>query len=203
MGLIDNFFGRKKTIKDLSLKELQEEKVRLEEQERRSNKRIETLEGDKGKLFKQGAGEAGKRQKLILARKIKELDEQTKSQDRKSSMLSKQIRVTNRLISMKRKESEFKQKGLWATISQMDATELEMMLTEGKVSDEMEATKVKQILDILEVETDMAESLEEDADTLALVALMEQAGESGQIDEKLAEAEDLLKNSERDAVEEF
>ncbi|MCX7045002.1 MAG: hypothetical protein NTX50_05885 [Candidatus Sumerlaeota bacterium] len=198
MSFLSAFFGRKKSIKDLSLNDLQTEKVRLEENERRVNKNIEKLEGDKGKLFKQGASEASKRQKIIIARKIKELDEQVKEQDRKSSMLSKQIRVVNRLVSMKRKEGELKAAGLWSTISKMDATELESMLTDGKVSSELETAKVKQILDILETETEMSETLEEDADTMRLVELMEQAGESGQIEEKLAEAQEVLKKRETD-----
>jgi hypothetical protein len=201
MALMDKLFGRKKSIKDLSTTDLQTEKIRLEEQERRVNKTLEKLEGDKSKLFRQGASEASKRQKVILARKIKELDEESKIQDRKSAMLSKQIRVVNRLVSMKRKESELREAGLWSTISEMDPVALETMLTEGKVTDEMEAGKVHQILDILETETDMSESLDEDADTMKLVALMEQAGESGAIEEKLAEAEGVLKRSEEEIEE--
>jgi hypothetical protein len=201
MALLDKLFGRKKSLKDLALNDLQEEKIRLEEQERRTHKTLEKLEEDKVKLFKQGAAEPSQRQKIIYARKIKELDEQAKEHDRKAALLSKQIRVVNRLVSMKRKENELKEAGLWSTIAQMDATELEAMLTDGKVSDEMAAGKVRQILDILETETEMSETLEEDADTMKLVELMEQAGESGKIDEKLAEAEEVLKKREEEKEE--
>jgi hypothetical protein len=104
---------------------------------------------------------------------------------------------------MKRKEAELRETGLWSTIAQMDTMELEALLTEGKVGDEIDVAKVRQILEILETETEMTESLAEDADTMKLVELMEQAGESGHIDEKLAEADELLKKGETERTEEI
>ena len=108
MGILDRLFGRKKTIKDLTVGELQEEKVRLEEQERRVTKTIEKIEADKTALFKKGAAAGSKREQVVFARKIKELDEFVKEHDRQSAMLSKQIRVVNRLVSMKRKETQLR-----------------------------------------------------------------------------------------------
>jgi len=192
MSILDKLFGKKKTFKDLSLNDLQAEKVRLEEQERRTNKKIEKLEADKASVFKQGVSESSKRQQVILARKIKELDEQAKEEDRNSSTLSKQIRVVNKLVSMKRKETQLKKAGLWEFVSSMDIAEMDTMLTDGKVHDEMEREKLKEILGILETDTDMSETLDADPDTMRLVELMQQAGESGAIEEKLAEAEKVL-----------
>jgi hypothetical protein len=196
MSIFDKIFGKKKTFKDLSLDELQTEKVRLEEQERRTNKKIEKLEADKAALFKEGASEASQRQQIILARKIKELDEQVKGEDHASATLSQQIRVVNKLVSMKRKENQIKAAGLWEFVSKMDIGEMDAMLTDGKVKDEVERSKLKEILGILETDTEMSETLQADPDTMKLVELMQQASESGAIEEKLAEAEKVLNKTQ-------
>lgn len=203
MTFLETILGRRKRdIKDLSLNELQDEKVRLEVEERKSNKIVSRMEEDKARLFKQGAGEGSRRDKVIIARKIKELDEEVRAQDRKSAMLSQQIRVVNRLISLKRKESELKEAGVWKAITEMDPAALDEYLNEGVIRDETIAAKLKGILGVLESETGVSETMQEDPETMRLVALMEQAGESGQIEEKLAEAEKVLKEKEPSATEE-
>jgi hypothetical protein len=202
MALLDALFGHKKReIKDLSLTELQDEKVRLEVEERKVNKVITRMEEDKGRLFKQGASEASQREKIILARKIKELDEEVKSQDRKAAMLSQQIRVVNRLVALKRKESELKEAGVWKMITEMDPAALDEYLNKGVIRDEQMAAKMQGILGVLESETGMSEIMKEDPETMRLVALMEQAGESGAIEEKLAEAEKILKKEKDSQTE--
>ena len=81
MKFLDQILGRK-GIDKVSMDELENEKIRLGVGEKRVVSRIENLEDDKAKLFREGTTGPSKRRKTILARKIKEKDEEVKDQDR-------------------------------------------------------------------------------------------------------------------------
>ena len=113
------WISRKKTIKDVTVAELETERIRLEEEERRVLTRLEKAEDEKKRLFQQGISEAGKRQKIIFARKMKEVDEQSKELDHRAGRISKQLRVVNRVAAIKRNERKLKESNIWSTISEM------------------------------------------------------------------------------------
>ncbi|MCX7020586.1 MAG: hypothetical protein NTY46_16670 [Candidatus Sumerlaeota bacterium] len=191
------WFSKKKTVKDLAIPDLETERIRLEEEERRILARVEKAEDEKKRLFQKGASEASKRQKILIARKMKEIDEQARENEMRAGRISKQLRVVNRLIVIKRNEKKLKESNVWSTISSMSADELETMLTHEVVRDTAEAEKQRALLEVIEADPRMTQDLGEEEDVLKLVEKMEQAGESGEIDESYSEASGILdsKNS--------
>lgn len=192
-GIFGRMFG-KKTVKDIALDELSTEKIKLSEEEKRTVSKIERGEGQKAKLFKEGVGEPSKRKKAIIARKIKELDEQVKELDRDHRMISKKIRTVDRLIKVRKRESKLKEKGLWSTVAKMSPEELDEYLLGVSTEKAGEETRVGEILGVLEEGAESYETLEEEEDIEKIIEKMEEAGESGEIEEKYEEMDkDVLK----------
>ena len=75
-SILERIFG-KKTLKDIASDELSTEKIKLREEEKQVVSRIERLEEQKAKLFKEGVGKQSKRRKAIIARK-KEIETEYK-----------------------------------------------------------------------------------------------------------------------------
>ena len=192
-------FARKKTVNDLTRAELDTERIRLEEEERRVLARLQKTEDDKKRLFRQGADETSQRQRIVVARKIKEIDEQSRELNVRASMISKKLRVVNRLSSIQRNKRQLKEKGLWKIIGGMSAEELDVMLTEQVVRDSEEQQKVQALLDVIAADPRLSQSLDEDEDVLRLAEKMEQASESGMLDETFSEVKDILHEKATDA----
>ena len=75
-SILERIFG-KKTLKDIAPDELSAEKIKLREEEKQVVSRIDRLEEQKAKLFKEGVGKHSKRMKAIIARK-KEIETEYK-----------------------------------------------------------------------------------------------------------------------------
>ncbi|MCG3196472.1 MAG: hypothetical protein GHCLOJNM_00947 [bacterium] len=199
MGLLDSLLGKKKkTIKDFDIRQLDEEKIRLEEEEKRLIKKLNKAEGDKAALFKEGSGKEAKREKIIFARKIQEVDDQAKEINSRLSMISKQLRIVHRLRTVRQNEQRLKETGIWSSIMSMDPVELDAYITDQKTKQAHERERANSILSIFTDDDTYGEELAEDRETMELVRLMEQAGESGHIEEKFSEAEDILNKPSRE-----
>ncbi len=191
-------FDKKKTMADLSTHTLDLERTRLEEEERRILVRLQRVEEEKKRLFLQGTKESSQRQKVVIARKIKEIDEQGKELDSRASMISKQLRAVNRFTSVHRNKMKLQEKGVWSVISDMSTEELDTVLTKGIVDGTIENEKILSLLDIIETDPRITRELDEDEDVLKLVEKMEQASESGEITEKYSKTADVLDAKDKD-----
>ena len=185
-SILEKIFG-KKTVKDIAPDELSTEKIELSEKEKRIVSRIERLEEQKAKLFKEGVAEPSKRRKGITARKIKEIDERVKELDRDHRETSKMIRTVDRLKRVREREDRLKEKGLWGTIARMTPVELDRYLLGETVARAGEEKRIGEILGVLEEGAESYEGLEEEEDIKKIIEKMEEAGESGEIEEKYEE----------------
>lgn len=194
-SILERVFG-KKTVKDIAPDELSTEKIKLSEEEKRIVSRIERLEEQKAKLFKEGVGEPSKRRKAIIARKIKEIDERVKELDRDHRETSKKIRTVDRLKRVREREDRLKEKGLWGTIARMTPAELEKYLIGEEAEKAGEKTRISEILEVLEEGAESYEGLEEEEDIKKIIEKMEEAGESGEIEEKYEELDKVVLKEE-------
>lgn len=185
-SILEKIFG-KKTIKDIAPDELSTEKIKLSEEEKRIVSKIERLEEQKAKLFKEGVAEPSKRRKGITARKIKELDESVKEFDRDHRDISKNIRTVDRVKRVREREDRLKEKGLWSTIARMTPVELEKYLIGVTVARASEEARRDEILVVLEEGAESYEGLEEEEDIKKIIEKMEEAGETGEVEEKYEE----------------
>lgn len=139
MGIRD-VFGRKSTVEKLSLRELQEEEIRLRNRLERLKKDINAIEKKKKELFQQGIG-ADKLKKKMLAQEIKSLDMEEKLKLKEFTTAQKQYTLIKNLIVVKKYEKELREVGVWDKLKKVEPGELEKALIrinlDGKEFNEM------------------------------------------------------------------
>ena len=138
MGIFDRF--RKNPIEKLSLRELQEEEIRLRNRLERTKKEIERIEKKRKQLFQEGIG-ADVLKKKMLAQEIKSLDMEQKLRLRDFTTAQKQYTFVKNLIVVKKYEKELRKIGLWDRLSKVEPEQLESVLVkvslDGREFDEM------------------------------------------------------------------
>ena len=192
----------KRSISGISAEEIRKERIRLEQAEGRITSEIEQLETKKKELFSKGASESSQRSQVMLARKIKELDAQAKARDGQLAMISRQSRILAGLSMIKENESMMCEMGVSSIISKMDLPELERYIEKASVTGEFQMERFGQILQILEGPAGASVCVDEDEDTLAIVAAMQQAqadGDGQAVESGMTEVQNILQTPDLDA----
>lgn len=183
MALFDSvkglFGSRKRTLNDLSMDELRREKTRLEQTENKLIKQVEELERRKQELFQKGVEEGSERQRRIYARKIKELDVEAKNIDKNLRFISRQLRVVNGFIQLKKNQALMEQMGLSDIISSMDIQDLQAYVEQASVEGEFNFDKLNEVLRNIEEADRLVEITGEDKDIEEIVRAMEEARLAG------------------------
>ncbi len=173
-SFIKRMFGRKKRLEDLDIEQLNREKLRLKREEGKFVARIEQVEREKTALFDQAVGTGSKRQKTMLARRIKELDSSARHDESLARAVSTQIRILGGIIKLKEDRGFRDRYQMLGILKNMDVAELagyiEGIAVEGDLTDE----KLVQLLRTLE-EGDAMSNCREDADVIDIVEAMEEA----------------------------
>jgi len=138
MKILDRF--RKNPIEKLSLRELQEEEIRLRNRLERTKKEINNIERKKKQLFQEGVG-ADMLKKKMLAQEIKSLDLEEKLKLKDFTTAQRQYTLVKNLIIVKRYEKELRKVGIWEKLTKVEPEHLESVLVkvnlDGKEFDEM------------------------------------------------------------------
>ena len=185
MELMDKLKGLitgKKRLDRIAVDELRRERIRLEQIEQRVNKDVEELEKRKQQLFAKGMDEPSQRQQIAIARKIKELDVGAQAKDRQLAMISRQMRILTGFMTLKENDQLVKDLGVSSIVSQMDLDDLQQYVERATVEGQFQMERFAQILKTMESPDGMELGAVEGADTVAIVAAMQEA--------KAAEAED-------------
>ena len=138
MKILDRF--RKNPIEKLSLRELQEEEIRLRNRLERTKKEINNIERKKKQLFQEGVG-ADVLKKKMLAQEIKSLDLEEKLKLKDFTTAQRQYTLVKNLVIVKRYEKELRKVGIWEKLTRVEPEHLESVLVkvnlDGKEFDEM------------------------------------------------------------------
>ncbi len=178
MALRDMLPKRKKTIASLSLDDLSLAKVKLEQEQDRVMRRVTDLEKEKDKLFQQGVGEASKRQQLLLAQKIQELEFQARSYDKNLAAYQKQIRVLNGMIFLKENRQSWEESPVGQILGSMDLTELEGYVDAATANNVFQMDKFEKILGALEEGDEFDKPADMDEGVADIMAQMQRAREA-------------------------
>ncbi len=125
MGILDAFRGN--SLGRLSLRELQEEEMRLRNRLERLKRDVDEIEKKKKKLFDDGVG-ADFLKKKMLAQEIKSLDLEQKLKMRDFMTAQKQHTFIKNLIIVKKYQKELETQGIWKKLTSMDPNNLEKAL---------------------------------------------------------------------------
>jgi hypothetical protein len=172
---IQKLFIRKRGIDRVSIDELQREKIRLEQLERRLGNDVDQIETHKHELFLKGKDESSSRQRLALARKIKELDSRAHGKTQQLAFFHKHLRIVDGLLQIKENMALLKELRVGSLIANMSVEELTAYVEQATVQGQFEMDKFRNLLESLDGALEASDTAELDKDLTAIVAAMEQA----------------------------
>jgi hypothetical protein len=181
MAILDSLkkmLGRGKTLDDIQDEDLKREKIRLDREEDRMVRQVEQLEAQKKQLFMKGKDETSERQRMIIARKIKELDVQARNTDRQMQFIARQLRVVNGFIQLKDNQRTLREAGLMQILGKMDLEQLQAFVERASIDGVFQMDKFQSILETIEDGQHLTGETREDPDVLEIMRLMQQAKEA-------------------------
>jgi len=209
MGVTDvlkNLFGGKaKTLESVSIDELRRERIRIEQEEARQIKKLNELERDKQSLFEKGTDEPSQRQQIIVARRIKELDQQARNFDQTLKLLSRQLRIIAGFLHVKENKQLLEKTAISSLLAKMDLADLQRFVEAATVEGQFQMDKFEHILTTLEDYDLDTTAASEDADTLAIVEAMNRARNAKNVNpeaaikEGVAEVDKILRRDQEPA----
>lgn len=171
-------FGRGKTLGDLRDEDLKREKIRLDRKAERMVREIDQLEVQKKQLFLKGKNATSERQRVIIARKIKELDVQQRNTEHRLQFISRQLRIVNGFIQLKENWRTLQESDLGDVLTKMDLKQLEAFAEQVSTDNAVKEENLRKLLEAIEEGQRLTDETQEDTDVLELVRLMQQAKEA-------------------------
>jgi len=129
MGVWEKFKGKitGNTLDAVTLRELKEEQMRLENQLAILQKDMAKIDKQKKDLFKQGVGADVLQKKMIIS-KIKQLEMQVKLKFKNFNVMSKQYMFISNFVVLKQFEKQLKASPIWAKLTNIDPALFERCL---------------------------------------------------------------------------
>lgn len=155
MGLMDKLLKNKNPLKNLNVKELEVEKIRLEREEKLKTADVTKLAQQKKQLFEKGFN-VTKAEQRTVARKIKETDRKMKLAERHLRTISSQILAANNMIYIHEQKDILESTGIMSTISKMSQKDLNKVLGEVNI----EQSVMEQGIDVINTMFDTEFGLE-------------------------------------------
>jgi hypothetical protein len=177
-----------RTLDDLTLDDLRREKVRLEVGERRRVTRLRELEGEKRQLFEAGVQNPSEREQRLAARKIKELEVESRNLDRNLEFMSRQLRIINGFLQLKDNQRLLAQSGIAGVLGGLDLQTLQLYVDRASVEGEFRLDKFSEILAALESASGAATPSHEDDEVMQIVRAMQQAREAAEAPQPLTDS---------------
>lgn len=147
MALIDKIFGKKKTLSELSRQELRREEILLGKQRDRLFKRIETIAGDKQKIFKQGASQKSPELRKALAMQFEMKAQEQLMSAKELNLRSKELMTVSRLRMIKENNEKGKALGR-LNVTDKDVARISSWIEDDAVTQEMYAERLDAILEL-------------------------------------------------------
>jgi len=167
--------SQKNNLQSISPEDIRREKIKVEQTESRLTREIDELEDRKSALFKKGTSAQSDRQRLQIARKIKELDSQTQARDQQLKLISRNLRVLNGISQLKENERVVRDLGMESIVNNMDLSELHEYVEKATVEGQFQMEKFNEILTSIEGAEKIYDVEGDDDDVMQLVEAMSRA----------------------------
>lgn len=161
MALIDKIFGRKKTLSQLDRQELRKEEILLTKQRDKLFKKIESVAGEKQKIFQQGATQKSPELRKALAQQFELKTQEQLMNARELNLRSKELMTVSRLRMIKENTEKGRALGR-LNITDKDVARISGWIEDDAVTQDMYQERLDQILDL---------GLQSDKDALAAAGL--------------------------------
>src|SRR3954463_1452193 len=147
MALIDKLFSRKKTLSQLDRQELRKEEILLTKQRDRLFKKIETISGDKQKIFKQGATQKSPELRKALAQDFELKTQEQLMNARELNLRSKELMTVSRLRMVKEHNEKGRALGR-LNLTDKDVAKISQWIEDDAVTQDMYVERLDSILDL-------------------------------------------------------
>lgn len=195
-----------KSLEKIALDDLKLAKIKLTQEEQRSVKRITDIERQKEQAFREGSAANTQQQKIIAARKMKQLDADVANQDRLLKFNSHQIRMVNALIQVKEFRNQMSNTVMNDILRKMGENELYSQIEEITAKGEFTFDKLDGVLKRLENSGFSGDRFgSEEDDVLELVRQMDaakaaqEAGDAAGLDSSFQEANQILRRKDQNS----
>ncbi len=189
---VSKMFQRKKSIQDITLDELRQERIRLEQEESKLIRRVEDLEAQKKQLFLKGKDETSVRQQRIIASKIKDVDVQARNLDKNLQLFSHQLRIMNGFIQIKENQRLLSEHGISSFIDNLDLSTLQSYIEKATVNESFNLEKLKDIVTTMEEGGAATQETQPDAEVDSIVKMFQEA-KAAEVENPAATEEALKK----------
>src|SRR6476660_3908159 len=147
MALIDKIFGKKTRLSDLSRQELRREEILLTKQRDRLFKRIETISGDKQKLFTQGATQKSPELRKALAQDFELKTQEQLMAARELNLRSKELLTVSRLRMIKENTEKGRAMGR-LNLTYKDVAKITGWIEDDSVSQDIYQERLNAVLEL-------------------------------------------------------
>lgn len=166
-------------LEDVTMDDLQREKVRLDQEQRKMLAQLREMEANKKKMFAEAVRNTSQREQMVIARSIKEVELRIEGMDRMMQSISKQLRTVNGLILIKERVRMQSESGLTSLIGTIDLNDLVTYVDKASVDGEFQMNKFDQVLNAMEQAENISPQYSEDQDVLEILHQIQMAQESG------------------------
>src|SRR6476619_4455002 len=147
MALIDKIFGRKKTLSELDRQELRKEEILLTKQRDKLFQKIETIAGDKQKIFQQGATQKSPELRKALAQQFELRTQEQLMAARELNLRSKELMTVSRLRLLK--ESDHRGRALGRlNLTDKDVAKISGWIEDDAVTQDMYTERLDSLLEL-------------------------------------------------------
>src|SRR5262245_58906905 len=146
MSIFESTFGKRK--RELTLVEVQREEKRLEIRENQTIAKLERVEKEKEEIFAKGSKIKSPSRRRQLARQYDLKSQGTKMLERELGLLSKEL-TTIKALKLALERREMSKQGIGHILNRVDEAELMTMLEDDKISQEMYAEKLTEVMSTL------------------------------------------------------
>lgn len=169
----------KKGLRRLDRDQLDRERIRLELAEQRLTREIEVLEQKKDAVFQQGIGAVSDRQRLQLARHIKEIETQIQGKDQQISLVAKNLRAIQSLYLLDDNQQTMSTLGTNSVLKDLDWDEVKNEIDRLQAEQELAANRVASLQQSVSQGNSERAHSGEDNDTVAIFEAMQKAAFKG------------------------
>ena len=156
----------------MSPDQLRRERIRVEQSELKFTREIEDLESQKEELFRKGVEGASDRQRVQIARKIKQLDSMVQAKDRQLALLSKNLLVLNSVAQLKENERMLKDLGMEGVVNKMDLSDVQSYVERATIEGTFQMERFTKLLQSVDDAEGLYDAGDVDADTQAILEIM-------------------------------
>ena len=165
----------KNPIEQLTVDELRAARVRMEQSRDKVLKNISDLEGQKARLFQEGAGTPDMRSRRLAAQRIKETEEQIKQLDQQLTFYEKQLQLVSRFEFLKRNSNQAMESGIDKLLGTLDTGEVRKYIEDLTLNGAVNMERLEELSTMLGEALNTGMTGETDPEIARLMVEMERA----------------------------